>query len=105
MRQPVCRGLRPVLVEKGILVAEVLDGRHDVLSNLYLCILNDGSNTYLHPGNDSYSSTDLTIVDPSLFLDLQWSVHDNFCGCDHYPIILEDRSFENRLCTYTELET
>ena len=36
-----------------------------VLSNLNLCILNDGSNTYLHLGNGSYSSIDLTIVDPS----------------------------------------
>ena len=52
----------------------------DVLSNLNLnlCILNDGSNTNLHPGNGSYSSTDLTIVDPSLLLDLHWSVHDDF---------------------------
>ena len=41
----------------------------DVLSNLNLCILNDGSNTYLHPGNGSYSSIDLTILDISLILD------------------------------------
>ena len=50
----------------------------DVLSNLNLCILNDGLNTYLHPGNGSYSSIDLTIVDPSFLLDLHWSVHDDF---------------------------
>ena len=30
----------------------------DVLSNLNLCILNDGSNTYLHPGIGSYFSKD-----------------------------------------------
>ena len=42
----------------------------DVLSNLNLCILNDGSNTYLQTGNGSFSSIDLTIVDPSLLLDL-----------------------------------
>ena len=39
----------------------------DVLSNLHLCLLNDGSHTYLHPGNGSFSSIDLTIVDPSPF--------------------------------------
>ena len=34
----------------------------DVILHLNLCILNDGSNTYLHvhPGNGSYSSIDLT---------------------------------------------
>ena len=41
----------------------------DVLSNINLCILNDGSNTYLQPGKRSYSSIDLTIVDPSSLLD------------------------------------
>ena len=61
----------------------------DVLSNLNFCILNDGSNTYLHPGNGSYSSIDLTIEDPSLLLDLHWTVHDDLCGSDHFPIIVE----------------
>ena len=50
------------VAEKGKVV-------EDLLSNLNFCILNDGSNTYLHPGNGSYSSTDLTLVDLSLLLD------------------------------------
>ena len=54
----------------------------DILSNLNLCILNDGSNTYVHPGNCTYSSIDLTLVDPSLPLDLHWTVHDDLCGSD-----------------------
>ena len=61
----------------------------DVLSNLNLCILNDGSNTYLHPGNGSSSSIDLTIVDPSLLLDIHRTVHDYLCGSDHFSIIVE----------------
>ena len=59
-----------------------------VLSNLNLCILNDGSNTYLHPGNGSYSSIDLTIVDP-LLLDFHWTVHCDLCGSYHCPIIVK----------------
>ena len=51
--------------------------------------LNDGSNTYLHPGKGSYSSNDLTIVDPSFLWDLHWSAHDDFCGSDHFPVIVE----------------
>ena len=42
----------------------------DILSNLNLCILNNRLNLYLHPGNGSHSCIDLTIVDPSLLLDL-----------------------------------
>ena len=41
------------------------------------------SNTYLHSSNGSYYSIDLTIVDPSLLIDLHWSVHDVLCGSYH----------------------
>ena len=41
-----------------------------------LCIFNDGTDTYLHPGNGSYSAVDLTVTDPSL-LDFSWKVHDD----------------------------
>ena len=61
----------------------------DLLSQEGLCILNDGSETYLHPGNGSYSAIDLTITDPSLVPDYSWKVHDDLCGSDHFPIILD----------------
>ncbi|VDI08097.1 Hypothetical predicted protein [Mytilus galloprovincialis] len=61
----------------------------DFVSQEGLCIFNDGSNTYLHPGNGSYSSIDITICDPSLLLDYSWRVHDDLCGSDHFPIVLE----------------
>ncbi|VDI29762.1 Hypothetical predicted protein [Mytilus galloprovincialis] len=61
----------------------------DFVSQEGLCIFNDGSNTYLHPGNGSYSSIDITIGDPSLLLDYSWRVHDDLCGSDHFPIVLE----------------
>jgi hypothetical protein len=41
----------------------------DAISRHNLCILKDGSRTYLHPGNGSYSSIDI--------LDLNWIVHDD----------------------------
>ena len=62
---------------------------HYVLSNLNLCVLNAGSNIYLHPGNGFYFSIDLTIVDSSLLVDLHWTVHDDLCESDHFPIIGE----------------
>ena len=48
----------------------------DFLSQEGLCIFNDGTDTYLHPGNGSYSAVDLTVTDPSL-LDFSWKVHDD----------------------------
>jgi hypothetical protein len=63
--------------------------REDFLSQEGLCIFNVGTDTYLHPGNWSYSAIDLTVTDPSLLLDFSWKVHDDLCGSDHFPIILE----------------
>ena len=34
-----------------------------------LCIFNNGTDTYLHPGNGSYSAIDLTVAAPSLLLE------------------------------------
>ena len=44
--------------------------------------------SYLHLGNWSYSSIDLTIEDPSLLSDLHWTVHGDLRGSDHFPIIV-----------------
>ena len=59
----------------------------DALSNHTLSTLTDGSNTYLHSSNGSYSSIDLTIVYPSLLIYLHWSIHDVLCGSYHFPVI------------------
>jgi hypothetical protein len=36
----------------------------DFISQEGLCIFNDGTDTYLHPVNGSYSAIDLTVTDP-----------------------------------------
>ena len=43
----------------------------DLLQNYHLGIPNEGSNTYLHP---------------ALVHEFTWSVHDDLCGSDHFPI-------------------
>jgi hypothetical protein len=53
-----------------------------------LCLLNNKSPTYLHPATGSLSSLDLAFCDPSLFMDYTWSVHNDLCGSDHYPTVL-----------------
>ncbi|KAJ8018507.1 hypothetical protein HOLleu_43470 [Holothuria leucospilota] len=54
-----------------------------------LCLLNDGSCTYIHPASGSRSAIDLSICSPAILMDLQWRVHDDQCGSDHYPILID----------------
>ena len=42
------------------------------------------------PTNGSPSFIDLTMCDPSSFMDYTWSTYDNVCGSDHYPIIIQN---------------
>ena len=59
------------------------------MDNHSLCILNDGSYTYLHPGYGTYTAIDLTITQPNLLLDFSWRVLDDLCGSDHFPIVIK----------------
>ena len=56
-----------------------------------LCILNDGSHTYLKPQaqyvNKPTSAIDLTISTPGLALRSAWEVLPDTHGSDHYPIL------------------
>ena len=62
----------------------------DFVSNNSLCLLNTKAITYIHPGTGSQTAIDLSICDPSLLMDLSWTVHDDLCGSDHYPLILKN---------------
>ena len=53
------------------------------------CILNNKSPTYLNPSTSSYSAINITLSDPSSYMDYTWKVHDDSCGNEHFPIILE----------------
>ena len=65
-----------------------------LLNQHQLCMYNNKSYTYLHPATGTYSAIDLSICDPSLFLDYNWKVHDDTCGSDHFPILLENTTDE-----------
>ena len=62
-----------------------------------LCLYNNGSNTFLHSGNGSYSAIDLSFASASLFDRFSWKVHDDCCGSDHFPIILKATEIDNEL--------
>ena len=69
--------------DKGRIIESSID-------NHGLCLYNTKTPTYLHPATGTYTSLDLSICLPTLLLDYDWKVHDNLCGSDHFPIILNN---------------
>ena len=70
--------------------------RGDVLVDIFnmrnLCVLNDGSTTFIRDHNNYTSFLDLSVVDPTIVLDFNWSVlEDTYCS-DHFPILLNSSS-------------
>ena len=72
-----------------------IDTRGEVIARFTnkhnLCILNDGTHTYLKPqaqhANKPTSAIDLTISTPGLGLRSVWEVLQDTHGSDHYPIL------------------
>ena len=60
-----------------------------VIQNNNLCILNNKSHTYLNPLTGAYSAIDLTLCDHVSYMDYGWEVHNDLCGSNHFPILLE----------------
>jgi ribonuclease HI len=67
----------------------------DLCSQHDLVVLNDGSPTFISASSGSLSALDISICDPSLFLNLEWSVHDDTGGSDHFPTII---TYSNNFC-------
>ena len=62
-----------------------------------LCLFNDGSYTFLHSGNGSYSAIDLSFSSPDIFDRFSWEVHEDCCGSDHFPIVLRTLEDDNHI--------
>ena len=52
-----------------------------------ICLFNDDTPTYLHPATGSFTSKDLTMCSPSLFMDFTWRVEENPHRSDYFPIL------------------
>ena len=69
------------------------DPRGELIENFItkndICLMNDKSHTYLDSGKGTFSSIDLSLCHPSIFLDYDWSVCEDQHGSDHFPIIIE----------------
>ena len=53
-----------------------------------LCLLNDGSFTYLHPASSTFTAIDRSLCS-TIFMDVDFRVESDSYGSDHFPIILE----------------
>ena len=65
----------------------------DFITKNDICLMNDKSYTYIHPTTHSFTSIDLSLCHPSLFLDFNWSVCEDQHQSDHFPIKIEQTSF------------
>ena len=59
-----------------------------IINENNLCLLNIGMQTYINPFSRNTSAIDLTICDPSIYMDFSWQVYDDTCGSNHFPILL-----------------
>ena len=62
-------------------------------------IINNNNNLYLHnqkaqnhlsSSSGTFSAVDLILSDPATFIEYNWRVHEDSCGSDHFPIIIEN---------------
>lgn len=75
----------------------------DLLDELDLCIVNDGSPTRLQVPGQRPSMVDLTICNSNIAGSLLWKVLDDPHGSDHYPILIESSNIypSNKNVKYT----
>ena len=75
------------------------DGRRKLIESFLqdndLILLNSKSPTFVHSAYNSTSAIDLSVASPTIALDFQWSVHDDLCGSDHFPIFLTTHAEDN----------
>ena len=60
-----------------------------VINENDMCLLNNGTLTYVNLSRKNHSAIDLTICNPSVYIDFTWTVHDDTCGSDHFPIMIK----------------
>lgn len=53
-----------------------------------LVVINSGEATRMNPANGNLSSIDLSIVSSEIACKLDWSVHNDSRGSDHFPIMV-----------------
>ena len=52
-----------------------------------VCLLNDGSYTYLQPATGTFTAIDLSLCSPNIRMEIDCMVESDIYGSDHVPII------------------
>ena len=68
-------------------------------SEINLCVLNNVSAIYVPLASDFTSLLELPVCSSSLVLDYEWSVHEDLCGNDHFPVMLTSSAEEEEPST------
>ena len=71
----------------------------DIILDWQLHILDDNTPTHYDRKTDGYSHIDLSVCTQDLGSKLYWSVYDDRCGSDHYPIFIEFLDFTTDIST------
>ena len=61
----------------------------DFITDNSICLLNDGSYTYLHPATGTFTAIDLSLCSPDILMEIDFMVESDSYGSDHFPIILK----------------
>ena len=64
----------------------------DFITENNICLLNDGSYTYLHPSTGTFTAIGLSLCSPDILMEIDFMVESDSYGSDHFPIILNMRS-------------
>ena len=58
-----------------------------VINETDMCLLNNGGFSYVNPSSRNHSAIDLSLCDPTAYMDFAWNMYDDTCGSDHFLIL------------------
>ena len=61
----------------------------DLITDNNVCLLNDGSYTYLHPATGTFTTIDLSMCSPDILMEIDFMVELDSYGSDNFPIVLK----------------
>ena len=44
---------------------------------------------HVNPSSGNHSAIDLSLCNPTAYMDFAWNVYDDTSGCDHFPILIQ----------------
>ena len=64
------------------------DRIYDFITDINVCLLNDGSYTYLHPATGTFTAIDLSLCSLKIRMDIDFMVESDTYDSDHFPIVV-----------------